>query len=155
MQLRSRTYHVQKNAGSSEFAVTFCFCTFFFLLLLYLLLLLASPRLVSPRSRSRPDSATLYFFHVLQRIFCLRVRFLSSLRVPLALCFAWMYPTVPPATLEQNPWPRCSANERVPPQQPSASHCSGVSFSSPSCRVIHPCARERQPSLHQYRSTSR
>lgn len=150
MQLRSRTYHVQKNAGSSEFAVTFCFCTFFFLLLLYLLLLFASPR-----SRSRPDSATLYFFHVLQRIFCLRVRFLSSLRVPLALCFAWMYPTVPPATLEQNPWPRCSANERVPPQQPSASHCSGVSFSSPSCRVIHPCARERQPSLHQYRSTSR
>lgn len=48
MQLRSRTYHVQKNAGSSEFAVTFCFCTFFFLLLLYLLLL-ASPHLATPR----------------------------------------------------------------------------------------------------------
>ncbi|KAL0102494.1 hypothetical protein PUN28_018051 [Cardiocondyla obscurior] len=43
-------------------------------------------------------------------------------------CFAWMYPTVPPATLEQNPRPRRSANERVPPQQPSASHCSSILF---------------------------
>lgn len=106
MQLRSRVHHVQKNADSSEFAVTFYSCAFFFHLL----------HTRARSSRSRPDSATLFFFTLGS---CAR---LLPHRVSPAPCFAWMYPTVPPATLEQNP--RCSANERVPPQQPSASHCS-------------------------------